>query len=377
MTKSPKAGRQGATPTRIVYDVIVLGSQLAAVLAGGLLAKRGYRVLFVDPDGLGTGYEHEGYQLPYAPAMLPHLRRMPAAETALTELGVAVDLFRTLDAQADHELQLLFPRQRLELSPDEGRRSAELTREFAQRKDGLLAGLSAVQARAEATDPFFKQALPFPPGGFFERRAVRKAAVACPPVRMDGEPLEALQGSPFGGALESLARFLSNLEDSEAGTLSRLRPVAQLLHGACRFPGGYAGLVEALRARLLDLGGDVLGDSREPAEVEELLFDGGRFSGVKLSGSANVYRAGCLVVGMDVSSLAALISPRAKKHGLSDLLESVRVRRHLFAVNLVLKEAAMPLGLKELALLHPGDEFHGPVLLEVLPAHKGGKELAT
>ena len=78
---------------------------------------------------------------------------------------------------------------------------------------------------------------------------------------------------------------------------------------------------------------------------------------------------------MDVASLAALIPPRAKKRGLSDLLESVRVRRHLFTVNLVVKDAGLPLGLKDVALVHPGDEFHGPVLLEVAPARKAGKDV--
>ncbi|HEY3445068.1 MAG TPA: NAD(P)-binding protein [Myxococcales bacterium] len=373
--KSGKAGL-GALPTNVVYDVIVLGSQLAGAVTGALLVKRGYRVLFVDPDGLGAHYEHKGYQLPYAPSMLPHLRRMPPAEAALTELGIGVDLFRALDGAAASDLQLLFPRHRIDLSVEPERRAAEVGREFPGEKDVILSSLGAAQARSEATDPFFKLSLPFPPDGFFERRAVKKAAATCPPVLADGEIFDALAKTPFADALQSLGRFLTHLEDAEAGSLARLRPVAQLLHGACRYPGGYDGLREAVRARLADLGGDVLGDPHAPAEVEELLFDGGRFSGIKLQGSSNVYRGECLVCGMDVASLAALIPPRAKKRHLADLLESVRVRRQLFTVNLVIKDEGLPLGLKDLALVHPGDEFHGPVLLEVLHARKAGKDVS-
>lgn len=369
-----------ATATRIVYDVVVLGSHLAGAVAGALLVKRGFRVLFVDPDGLGATYDHKGYQLPYAPSLVPHLRRLPPAEAALTELGIAVDLFRTMDGGAPTELQLLFPRHRLDLAPEPERRAAEVGREFAAEKDAILANLGAAQARAEATDPFFRQALPFPPGreffrGFFERRAVRKAAAACPPVLADGEVFQALSKTSLAGALEGLAQFLINLEDAEAGSLARLRPVSQLLHGAHRYPGGYDGLREAVRARLADLGGDVLGGPDEPAEVEELIFEGKRFSGIKLTGNPNVYRGDCLLVGMDVASLAGLIPPKSKKHGLSDLLESVRVRRHLFTVNLVIKEEGLPLGLKDVGLIHPGDEVHGPVLLEVSPARKAGKDV--
>ncbi|MGC4116322.1 MAG: desaturase [Myxococcales bacterium] len=370
-----KAGL-GTLPTNVVYDVIVLGSQLAGVVTGALLVKRGYRVLFVDPDGLGAYYEHKGYQLPYAPTMLPHLRRMPPAETALTELGIGVDLFRVLDGSAASDFQLLFPRHRIDLSVEADRRASEIGREFPSHKDAILSSLVAAQARAEATDPFFKLSLPFPPDGFFERRAVKKAAATCPPVLADGAIFEALGKTPFADALQSLGRFLTHLEDTEASSLSRLRPVAQLLHGACRYPGGYDGLREVVRARLADLGGNVLGDAHAPAEVEELLFDGGRFSGIKLAGSSNVYRGDCLVCGMDVSSLAALIPPKAKKRHLSDLLESVRVRRQLFTVNLVVRDEGLPLGLKDLALVHPGDEAHGPVLLEVSHARKAGKDVA-
>jgi len=372
--KSGSKAGLGAHPTNVVYDVIVLGSQLAGAVTGALLVKRGYRVLFVDPDGLGPHYEHKGYQLAYAPSMLPHLRRMPPAEAALTELGIGVDLFRALDGGAVADLQLLFPRHRVDLSVEPERRAAELAREFPAEKDAILANLGAAQARAEATDPFFRLALPFPPEGFFERRAVKKAAQGCPPVLADGEIFEALARTPFADALRSLGRFLTHLEDGEAGSLARLRPLAQLLHGACRYPGGYSGLREAVRARLADLGGSVLGAPHAPAEVEELLFDGGRFSGIKLHGSSNVYRGECLVCGMDVAALSALIPPRAKKRHLADLLESVRVRRHLFTVNMVIKDEGLPLGLKELALVHPGDEHHGPVLLEVQRARKAGKD---
>lgn len=373
LRKGGKRG-QGAAATQIVYDVVVLGSQLSGVLAGALLAKRGYRVLHIDPDGLGAGYEHHGYQLPYAPSLLPHLRRLPPAESALGELGIGVDLFRALDA-SPLALQLLFPRNRLDLAPEPERRAAEVAREFAGRKDPIVSGLAASQGRAEATDPFFKLSLPFPPGGFFERRAVKKAAAGCPALGEEPQELAAFEGTPLPGAVHALGRFLTHLEDAEAGPLAHLRPVAQLLHGPFRYPGGYDGLREALRARLVELGGEAVGDASGPADVEELLFDGGRFSGVKLAGSAHVYRGDCLLVAMDLAGLAALIPPKAKKHGLSELLGSVRVRRALFTANLVVKEAGLPLGLADLALAHPGDEFLGPVLLEVLPARKAGKDV--
>lgn len=50
--------------TQRIYDACVVGSQLGGVVAGALLARRGYRVLHVDHDGVGSCYDDGGYLLP-------------------------------------------------------------------------------------------------------------------------------------------------------------------------------------------------------------------------------------------------------------------------------------------------------------------------
>lgn len=369
----PKPFRAAAIPTRHVYDVIVLGAQLSGVLAGALLAKRGYRVLHIDPEGLGASYEDRGFGLPYAPSILPSLRRLPQADAALTELGIAVELGRALDASGQ-ELQLLFPKNRLDLSPSAARRESEIRREFADRKEPLVAALLETIRVAEATDVFFKNPLsPFPASGFVERFQLRIAARAVP--ALGSAPAAAIEDDLIGQALRALSRFLIYLEDDEAGRMARSRPVGQVLAGPHRFPGGAMGLRQALRKRLGELGGDYAGGEEEPAPVEELMFEGPLFSGVKLVSSSNVYRARCLLASTDTSALAPLVPPKAKKHKLADLFESVRQRRYLFPVNLVVHQAGLPLGLKDLALVVPGAEGLGPVLLELGPAFKNGREL--
>ncbi len=370
---TPKPFRAVSVPTRHVYDVIVLGAQLSGVLAGALLAKRGYRVLHIDPEGLGSFYEDRGYELPYAPSVLPSLKRLPQADAALTELGIGVELGRALDA-AGQELQLLFPKNRLDLSASAARREAEISREFADRKGPLLAAIDGTLKAAEASDAFFKNPLsPLPASGFFERFHLRRAVRAHP--ALGSAPAAGIEQDLLGQALQALSRFLIYLEDGEAGRMARARPVGQVLAGPHRYPGGAMGLRQSLRKRLGELGGDFAGGDEEAAVVEELMFDGPHFSGVKLASSSNVYRARCLLAGTDISALAPLIPPKAKKHKLADLFESVRQRRYLFPVNLVVHQAGLPLGLKDLALLVPGAEDLGPVLLELSPARKDGRDL--
>ncbi|HZY03350.1 MAG TPA: NAD(P)-binding protein, partial [Anaeromyxobacteraceae bacterium] len=100
--------------TQRVYDACVVGSQLGGVAAGALLAKRGYRVLHVDHDGLGGSYEDGGWLLPYAPAVVPSLKAFPAASAALFEVGLTPDLDRQLEP-CRPDLQLVLPRHRLDL----------------------------------------------------------------------------------------------------------------------------------------------------------------------------------------------------------------------------------------------------------------------
>src|SRR5512137_1093323 len=104
---------------RRAYDVCVIGSMLGVIAAGALLACRGYRVLHVDPDGTGTGYEDRGWRIPWGPTIVPALRSLPAAEAVLVELGLATDAARLLEP-ARPALQILLPRHRLDLPASKG-----------------------------------------------------------------------------------------------------------------------------------------------------------------------------------------------------------------------------------------------------------------
>jgi phytoene dehydrogenase-like protein len=349
----------------------VLGTQVGGTVAGALLAKRGYRVLQIDCEGQGASYSNQGYLLPYNPAMLPSPKHMPAAETVLTELGIAADLARTFDAVAS-DVQLLYPRHRLELSRDANRLSEELSREFGPDCERLLASLSSTAAESDRTDAFFRAPPPLPPEGFFERRAVRKAAAACAPVREQDTVLCALDDHPLGSALRALTRFLVHLDDAGATGVARTRPLSQLLRGAHRFPGGTPGLRDVLRQRMEELGADCVGGARDPTVVEELSFEGSRLCGVKLASGPGVIRAAIVLAAMDIRGVAHLVPPKAKRGRLSQLFESVRARSSLLTLNLVVRAEGVPVGLGELALLLPDDDALGPVLLEVLAAKRAG-----
>ncbi|AGC44416.1 hypothetical protein MYSTI_03102 [Myxococcus stipitatus DSM 14675] len=360
-------------PSRHVYDVIVLGSQLGGALAASLLAKRGHRVLLVDHDGMGPGYEHGGYVLPYAPFVAPPLKAMPAIEEALSELGLTTTVQRALRPHAP-ELQLVMPKNRMDLHADATRRKAEVTRELGEEGEALLGALAGTTAQHELTDAFFKAQPALPPDGFFEGWGLKKLIRAHPGLEA---PPHLAAETPAAALVRSLRPFINHLDRPES-PLALTRPLSQVLSTPCFFNGGHDGLRELLTRRLAELGGDVLGrDSPSGFIVEELSFEGSKFAGVKLVRSDTLYRAACLVAATDSSALRRLVTDKKHHRGLLEHLDQSTTKSILFTVNWVVPESALPRGMGELSLVDTQDAELGSMLIQLHPVRAtagGGKE---
>ncbi|HET9450224.1 MAG TPA: desaturase, partial [Aggregicoccus sp.] len=262
----------------------------------------------------------------------------------------------------------VLPRHRVDLHADEARRRAELTREFGEAGPALFEALSAAAHQHEQADAFFKASPELPPDGMFESWAFKKQVRQHPgleaPTRLDGE-------DAASRLLRGLLPFLTHL-DSPQGPLALTRPLSQALRTPYRFPGGREGLRELLARRIGELGGDVL--TREGGEsfiVEELSFEGGRFTGLKLLRSDTLYRGHCLVAATDAGALRRLIADKKRQASLGTHLDLSTTRRFLFTVNWVVPTALLPRGLGELALVEgtgQGEAALGPLLVQQHPA---------
>lgn len=364
MATQPARLQVPSGPSRHVYDAIVVGSQLGGALTAALLAKRKHRVLLIDHDGTGTGYEHGGYVLPYGPSITPPLKAMPLVEEAFTELGLTTTVQRSLRPHQP-ELQLVLPRHRVDLNPDPARRRAELVREFGDTAEGLLAALTATASQHEESNAFLKEQPNLPPDGFLESWGLKKKIGQH--EGLEKHP-RLSNNTPPGALLRGLLPFLIHLDEASS-PLALTRPLSQALQSPQRFPGGNEGLREMIVKRLSELGGDVL--TRENSDsyvVEEITFDGARFSGVKLVRSDVVYRASCLVSAMDSSALRRLITDRKRHRSLLEHLDASNTRSLLFAVNWVVPANTLPRGMGELLLLESEDVELRPLLIQVHPA---------
>jgi len=364
--------------TQRVYDVCVLGASLGGAAAGALLSRRGFRVLLVD-TGAEAPRASGGWLLPAGPVLLPGTRLLPAAEAMLSELGLVADAARALEPLLP-DLQLLFPRQRLDLARDAGHLAAELKREWRGDAERLARGLEALAAASDVGGHFLKAAPPLPPGGFFDGFALRKAiklaaqATGAPRAAIAGaDPLAALGDHPLATALLALHRFLGRLDGPPAPlSVSRLCGVA--LHGLHRVGPASHPLEEALRRKVSETRGEVLGTPAEPARVESVSAEGNRLGAVRVAGSPDSYLARAFVLAAPLRWLGAVLPAGAADRG-ARLQARIRPGRRLAVRHLVLRPAAIPPGLGPAALvLADRGDPDDAVLVEVAPARREPKK---
>lgn len=368
MSSAPQRSRTTAGPTRHVYDVAVVGGQLSGAVTAALLQRRGLHVLYVEHDGTGAGYAHQGYLLPYGPFVMPPLKSLAAFEEVLTELGLLTNAQRALKA-ATPLLQLLLPQSRFDLELDPRERERELHRALGDGAAAFERSFADALARAEATDPFFREKPELPPQGLFAKMSARGVVKRHPALE---QPL--LEPTTDAAKLlHGLLPFVSHI-DSPHG-LAATRPLSLALHGLCGWAGGREGLKDVFLQRLSELGGDVLAHDASTL-VDELAFDGHKVAGVKLVKSDTVYKADFVVGATDAGALRRLVPQRKKQRALADMLDGANAKQLLFSVNWVVKEEWLPRGMGELLLLGPSDGG-SPILIQVQPARRAGSDAAA
>jgi phytoene dehydrogenase-like protein len=352
--------------TQRQYDVCVIGSQVGGAVAAALLARRGFRVLEIDHDGRGAGYVDGPWVLPWRPCLFPSPHLMPAAESALEEIGAAGSLARTLHP-IEPGLQIFLPRHRLELPADPVARATELRREWPGDDSALEAAMHDLEALREDGGRLLASAPPLPPKGFFARLALRRAVARAPasgrgPIERC-RPFEAIPGHPLAASLEALLHFLAT-SDGPAPPLALGRVIGSALQGLHVAEGGTQALRELFRRHGRPSGADHEESAAQRGIVESVTLGGGRLRGLRLAGSDDEHTARVFLLATEADRFARLL-PAGAPSRATQALQRLRPARRLLAVNLVLGPGALPPPLGAAALLMLGDT---PVLLEVQPA---------
>jgi len=282
------------------YDVVVLGSDLAATVGGAVLAHRGFRVLMAGVP-VEERYTIGPYSLPRAPLAFVGIEG-PTLKRIVGELNLVQLLRRRLEPNRP-SYQLLLPDHRIDVGDDLGR---ELAREMPD----AAAPFETVTARAaevsQAIEGILSQDLILPPDGFWDRRDANRVAARLPAP--DEDLLAALPDRhPLRTAYTLPAIFGAAFDHAGAVSIARLGDLHR--RGTFRLDGGREGLRGLLLDRLKTHSGEV----RPDLVPKAILTKRGKVTGVQFEGRNETIGCAHVLCGLGADRVAQLVSEGGEK----------------------------------------------------------------
>jgi phytoene dehydrogenase-like protein len=284
------------------YDVIVCGGEIGGLLAGALLARRGFRVMVLGHEPASASFEAGGVTLSAAPALLPPLDEPPIARV-LKELDITAHVKRKTTT-ADPAFRLALPGQKLDILRDRAAQERELSRAFGAAGGSVATVMERLQSAARLLDPVFASAITLPPNGFWERREVGRLRSLLPRPTTDlfaPLPVE----HPFRVMAALPAVHGASLVAHDVGPITEARAFDIARRGEHTLEGGLAALQALLFARLEMFGAD----RRERLRPAEVVVRRGRVAGIRVGPRDETIGCHHLVWAGSASSLGAALPP--------------------------------------------------------------------
>ncbi len=327
------------------YDIVCVGTQLAPLLAGALLAKRGFRVLLVSQDERPPTYAvTDELRFPREPFhFLP--ASSPIARRVLTELALQ-QRFRRHATHVDPAFQVCLPRHRFEFARTPGALEREIEREFPEVKRPVEDFLRANETQQRQLDSVFDRDLMWPPKTFLERREHARATAALP-FGKHGTTLDPLmefpEGHPFRLAVELPARFSDGMDPDHGSGLRLSRLFGSWREGAASLEGGYATLRSLLEETIGTYGGAI----RAPEKIDRIRVRRGHVTGVRLAASGEEIGASWVLMGSPLRRLLSWVPDRSPFEELFERIGEPVVRYYRYTVNLRVRPEAVPVGMSQ------------------------------
>lgn len=321
------------------YDLIVMGTEPAGLVAATLCARRGMRVLLARTTRHRTDYQLGPYTLPARALPIAGMAN-PAISRVLEELHFDHTLKRKL-RQESPSFQLVAPDARIDVTADDVAVQRELERELGD-ATGALAAFTGADSISDQLDGVLGLDATFPPTGFWTRREVG---------RSESGIADEAAGWLDGLSDDALARALVELP---AALTCRTNPLA-LRPEACarafslwrrgtpRLAGDWTALEELFLDKLSNHSGEV-----RDVRIAEVTFSWGKASGVRLE-SGEELGADQIIAAMPVAELDELVAAKRPKR-LAQVTDKIAPAGYRYVLNLLVGEAGVPAGMARTVL---------------------------
>lgn len=319
------------------YDVVICGAELGGMIAGALLARRGFRILLLGHDGDPPGFEAGGHVLSRAPGLLPPLEA-PAVARILKELNY-VQILRRRAAALSPSFQVVLPEHRLDVAINAAVIEREVEREFPREKAAVGGVLERMAAFSKTVGAMLDSDITLPPDGFWERREVARLESMLPPAGTDLlGPLPATH--PMRAALTAPAALSGAIGPADLGAVATSRMFEVARRGLHRLEGGYT----AVRGLFTDKIDTYSGEIREKVTPVEIMPKRGRGAGLRVRPRDETIGCNHLVWSGSLASMLRVLGDRPPRR-LRELAVALRPVCYRYGLALLLRPDALPEGM--------------------------------
>jgi hypothetical protein len=331
------------------YDLIVLGTDIAGLVAAALVARRGKRVLVIPQGAVEGVYRLNRRALALDTAPLIHLA-CPAVRRVFDELGVWTQVRREHHS-LDELTHWVLPNHRIDAEPEQANWSREVAREWPG--EPIAEAWELRRRWSAATDELLDELLgsdnALVADGFWGRRFLTRVSEQLPAERLDElEPLS--PGHPLRQGARAIEPWVQHLVPGQLGKAASLRLAGLWSRGPSDREGGEHALRQMLLQRIQLKSGEI----KPSLRVAEVLLKRGKVTGLSLLGKQDRYGCDQLLVATDPRRLVdGPLLPELLPKPLQVSLANIHSAALRYVLHLEIEERGLSPGLGGMAVCVP------------------------
>ncbi len=280
------------------YDVVVIGAGIGGLSSASILTKRGKKVLVIDeapsPGGASTQFLKNGFTFTKGPMLFGGFERNGVFHQLLFELGIPLGLIKgegKIIRRPDPQLQIILPEHRINIPVDEKELFDEFQREFPGQLQIITGLYKNIHEITQHTRHHFSSYIKRDRVSLLERLK----ALAIYWTNLYKSAKDYLKTLGIGEEVNRFINLQTTFFSHDSTDQLNVLMLANLLKVAkdelLYVKGGIPALSQEIARSFIKNGGQILYNTK----VSELVFEGGRFKGIRLEEDKLLVATQCIL----------------------------------------------------------------------------------